>query len=669
VPHLRPLDGLRGAAVLAVVLYHFAPDLAPGGFLGVDVFFVLSGFLITSLLVHEREHRQAISLLRFWIRRARRLLPALVLVLLAVGTATLQLSDRGQARRVGIDSLATLGYVANWRFIWSEQSYVERILRTTPSPVRHTWSLAIEEQFYLAWPLIVVAVGAAVTAVARRRGTSGNALFRRSLVAVCAVVGAASLVRMVTLFSGTGDVNRVYYGTDSHAFLLLLGAGLGALSAGEPFVRARGRRRALVIAGGGAAVALVVAMATVDATTRGLYQGGYGVLGLVMLVVLAAAAQPGTNPLGALLSWSPLVGLGLISYGVYLWHWPAVVWLTADSTGLDGAALFAVRTAATLAVSLASYHLVEQPIRSGRIVLTRRSVHAFAAFGASTAMVVLLVVPAAFFPSVEAAPRVAPSTATRVATDQYAVGARCDESATDLEPLPAGTAPTVQLFGNSMAIEVRDCLATLVEARGGRLVSVVGSGVAPCLLLDELRAQVADPATRPDVAVFSARTFRVEMSCTGGDHFWLDQVQEAIDIWRQAGVQVYLVPIPPNVPGTERPYEGSALTVPAQVAEFEALAEADPAHVSVLDEGTFLRDARGVYQWRMPCLPGGEVGCDADGSIGVRWVDGAHFCTTPEWDGRTCIEADRGGERRAGAAIARQITELGLEGGVASLHP
>ena len=665
MPHLRPLDGLRGIAVLAVVMYHFSPDIAPGGFLGVDIFFVLSGFLITSLLVNERERRQAISLARFWVRRARRLLPALFLVLLAVAIVALLFSSRTEAHRIGVDSLSSLGYFANWHFIWSDQSYVEHILRSTPSPVRHMWSLAIEEQFYLVWPLVVVGVATLVGKVTK--GRAGNRAFRSVLVAVCVTLGTASFLRMVTLYASTRDANRVYYGTDTHAFLLLAGAALGAISAGAPFLVKRTPRVLLVATGCAAAVALVVIMATLDATSPVIYRGAYAAIGLLILIVLAAAAQPGPNPLGRLLSARPLVGLGLISYGVYLWHWPAVVWLTPERTGLDGAALFALRAAFTLALSLASYKLVEQPIRSGT-KLTRWQPSTFAALGVATAMVIVLVVPVAFFPSVDAVPVVAPSVSSGVTAAGYADGPRCDDSAQALEPLPRGTAPSVQLFGNSVAVEVSDCLEMLVEARGGNFHTVTRADTAPCLLLDELREQVSDPKTRPDVAVFLAAIRPSEVSCTDGDSDWLVQVKESLDIWRRAGVKVYLVPIVRPItaaPGASNaPAAGSPRSDDYwqdQHSAFESLTAGDPTNVIVVDAGRYIRDATGAYQWRMPCLPGGEVGC-VGGTIGVRWWDAFHFCTTPGYDGSPCAAMDRGGERRVGTAIARQITELHLDG-------
>ena len=167
--HIRSLDGLRGLAVLAVVLYHFAPGIAPGGFLGVDIFFVLSGFLITSLLVNEWEGTTHILLRGFWGRRARRLLPALLLVLAAVGAYTLFVGSRVDAEHIAQDGLSALLYVANWHFISSGQSYIQQFVQTAPSPLRHMWSLAIEEQFYLIWPLLVL-LGTTVATSRTSRG-------------------------------------------------------------------------------------------------------------------------------------------------------------------------------------------------------------------------------------------------------------------------------------------------------------------------------------------------------------------------------------------------------------------------------------------------------------------------------------------------------------------
>ena len=657
--YLRALDGLRGIAVLAVVLYHFAPGRAPGGFIGVDIFFVLSGFLITSLLVNEWEVGRRISLLAFWGRRARRLLPALFLVLGAVGIYVLFTSNRADAHRIGEDSLAALGYVANWHFISSGQSYVERILQSAPSPLRHTWSLAIEEQFYLVWPLVIGLLGAIVARTTTRRAQQparDRRRFRHALVAVCLTGGVASFVWMLVLFDANNP-SRVYYGTDTRAFLLLLGAAVGALTAGAPTVARRLPRVLLVIVGCAAALALVATMAKVQATDTRLYRGGYGLVAIAITLVLVAAVQPGLNPLGRVLESRALVGLGLISYGIYLWHWPVTVWMTEQRTGLSGASLFALRSGVTLAVALASYVIVEQPIRRGQLPRIGGWNRAVVPLGTVTALTGLLLVPVLAFPSVNPTPKIPPSRASQSVSLAYASAPRCDRSTAAAKPVADGHHPRIQLFGNSIAEEISECLATIVNARGATFESVVQTGTAPCHLLPRLREQVTNPATRPDIAIFSAAIFGYERTCASADANWLVQVREALDIWTQAGTHVYLVPIVPHIPSTAP----KVSYVPAQTPEFQALAAQDPAHITVLDAGMFIRDSKGVYQWRMPCLPWGEPGCDSNHTVGVRWVDGSHYCADPHFlflEGNVCKPRDAGGDRRVAAAIALQITEL-----------
>lgn len=670
--HLRALDGLRGVAVLAVVLFHFSPEIAPGGFLGVDIFFVLSGFLITSLLVNELERSRRISLRQFWIRRARRLLPALFLVLAVVGFYALLVATKVAAHNMAEDGLAALGYVANWHFIASGQAYVEQFIQQAPSPLRHTWSLAIEEQFYLLWPLAVAGIGALVARTQSRkaqRTARARRRFRRALVVMCVVLGAFSLLEMIALFDAR-DPDRVYYGTDTRAFLLLIGAALGALTAGALGVARRAPRTLLIVAGCAASLALVTAMAIIDTTDTWIYQGGYGAIAVLIAVVLVAAAQPGSNPLARVFEGRPLVGLGLISYGVYLWHWPVVVWLNQDETGLDGVALFSLRAVITLTVSLASYWLVEQPIRRGQWPrwTTRRGL-----VPVLTAIIlaVLLAIPVAAFPSIAAPPKVNPSRSSEETAVGYAAAPHCDGPLDTPPPVEAGVPPAadgkgkrplVQLAGNSVAVELVPCLAAIVEDHGGAFESVAHSAAPPCTLLPALREQVNSPATRPDVAIWFAFDWFNDNSTCNRD--WELQVREAIRIWRAADVEVYLAPIVPNVVPSPDPnvYKvvGNGVTVdaPAQTPQFQLWAAEDPDHITVLDPGIFIRDANGAYQWRMPCLSGGEPGCTADGTIGVRYVDGFHFCDDPAWDGTHCAITHAGGARRVAAAMASQIVEL-----------
>jgi peptidoglycan/LPS O-acetylase OafA/YrhL len=640
--HLRSLDGLRGLAVLAVVVYHFAPEVAPGGFLGVDLFFVLSGFLITSLLVNEWDSTRHISLGSFWARRARRLVPALLLVLGAVALYALTLGDQVEARRISIDGLASLGYVANWHFIGSGQAYIDQFLHHTVSPLRHMWSLAIEEQFYLVWPLIVLLV-ARVTRGGEARPARRRRRFRGALVGVCVGLGTLSFLRMITLFDPGGDLNRVYYGTDSRAFILLIGALLGALSFGAPAV-ARRLRPAVVVVGCAAALGLGFAIAELSAESSWLYEGGYGLVAVAMAAVLLAAAQPGANPLSWLLERRALVGLGLISYGVYLWHWPVSLWVTDESVGVDGVALFVLRAALTLAAAIASYYLVELPIRSGRVRFSRRPL--IAAVALVVSVITLLLVPALAFPARRSAPDVAAAAREVVNVGAgYNAAPRCDGGALPVR-IPGERPLVIQLEGNSLAGELRSCLADIMRPRGVRFETVNPPDFLLCDVLPSVERQVQ--RTRPDAGMLHG-FFAYNDECGGEWHWPVDAI---VKIWRDAGMHVYLVPSTPFAPGS--PEEAQMSAGPHQEAEhYRSLAASDPEHITVLDAGAFVRTDAGEYVWRMPCLPGGEAGCAADGTVGVRYVDGLHFCTDVEFAGRGCTRPRyEAGQRRAAASVA-----------------
>jgi peptidoglycan/LPS O-acetylase OafA/YrhL len=652
-PHVRALDGLRGVAVLTVVLYHFAPGIAPGGFLGVDLFFVLSGYLITSLLVTEWSATRQIRLATFWLRRARRLLPALLLVLAAVGVYELVHASRVEAHHVGSDGLWSMVYLANWHFIYSGQSYIQQFLYRTPSPLRHMWSLAIEEQFYLAWPLLVAGVGA-IAKQRRLRTLRQYQQFRALLLLLCAGLGAASFARMLMLYSPGADPSRVYYGTDSRAFIVLVGASLGVLSAGTPVVR-HSRRAPLI--GLGIAAALVLGIMTTSLTTssRFLYEGGYGLIAVIMVVVLAAAAQPGANPLARLFEWRPLVGLGLISYGVYLWHWPIGLWVTSANSGLDGPGLFVLRCALTLAAALASYCLVEMPIRRGalgRLGHTRRVVvPAVLALGVAG----VLVVPAAAFPSVATPPsRVKLTAGATGVTAAYASSPRCDGGPAP-EPVDPSRTLRVELEGNSIAGEIEPCLRAILQSRHVSLEGVTPAGYLMCDAIPGVEKQVGNRATHPDAAIVFAAAAHDERCGTP----WHWPIDKLISIWKKARTHVYLVASVPFVRGTGvgDPF---ALGAKAEDEYYRRLARSDPQHITYVDAGRFIRDADGSYVWRMPCVSGGEAGCDQQHTVGVRYIDGFHFCTDPAYASRVwdngVLRCDgtehQAGARRVAASVA-----------------
>jgi peptidoglycan/LPS O-acetylase OafA/YrhL len=348
---LDALDGLRGLAVAAVLLYHSEFGFARGGFLGVSLFFTLSGFLITSLLLTQLREQHRVRLGSFWARRARRLLPAATLALAGVLLYGATIATDDQLRYLRVDVLAALGYVANWRFYFSGQSYAQ--LFRAPSPVLHFWSLAIEEQFYLVFPLLV----ALVAWKARGR--------RRVLGVVLSAGVVASVLASRVLYAARGSA-RVYYGTDTRAAELLIGALLAVIVAGRvaPSRPISTRARTLATVAGVCALGTMVWWwATVEQGAPWLYRGGFALHAFCAAIVIAVARVGG--PLARALSWRPLAGLGVISYAVYLFHWPIFLWLTADRTGLAPAPLLALRLLVTLTISILSFVFVEQPILRG----------------------------------------------------------------------------------------------------------------------------------------------------------------------------------------------------------------------------------------------------------------------------------------------------------------
>jgi peptidoglycan/LPS O-acetylase OafA/YrhL/lysophospholipase L1-like esterase len=344
------LDGVRALAVAAVLLYHGDVAWAQGGYLGVDAFFVLSGFLITSLLVSEWHRSGRIALAAFWARRARRLLPALFLVLGAVAAYGAVVAAPTELENLRRDGLSTLAYVANWGQIASHQSYFQSF--AAPSPLRHTWSLAIEEQFYLVWPLLVFGV------LRWRRGSL------RSLAVTTGVLLCASAVWMVVLYKPDVDPTRVYYGTDTRAQSLLMGALLSLLLARR---RPLGVAATRVLHGAAVLAAVWLGWIWVHTSERAswLYRGGFTLCALLVAVVIASVTRRERGPLGQLLSLRPIRWVGEISYGLYLWHWPLYVLISEQRTGLNGGVLLAARLLATFVVATASFYLVERPIRRG----------------------------------------------------------------------------------------------------------------------------------------------------------------------------------------------------------------------------------------------------------------------------------------------------------------
>ncbi|HEV3495702.1 MAG TPA: acyltransferase, partial [Actinomycetes bacterium] len=341
------LDGIRGIAVAAVLLFHGGFGWARGGYLGVSTFFTLSGFLITSLLIAERAGTGRIRLTAFWARRLRRLFPASAVALAGISLSAV-LVDEAWERSLRGDVLAALAHGANWRFLFDDRSYGE--LFSSPSPVLHFWSLAIEEQFYWVFPLLAAGVFAV--------GKGSLKVFAGVLAGLLA--GSAVL----TLVLGTDSRTAVYYATPVRMGEILVGA-LLAVGVAAGLTRGETVRWGAAVAGIGALAVTAWAWWNLGQDSPRLAEGGLLVYALVSGALVLSATVPG--PVRSLLAVRPLRLLGVVSYGVYLYHWPIFLLLDGDRTGLEGRprVLFLIQVAVTLVVAIASYVLLEKPIRSG----------------------------------------------------------------------------------------------------------------------------------------------------------------------------------------------------------------------------------------------------------------------------------------------------------------
>lgn len=351
------LDGLRALAVIAVLAFHLQFDAASGGFLGVSLFFTLSGYLITALLLHEHARHGRIDVRAFWVRRLRRLMPASAVVIACIALAAV-LFDRFPSERLRGDLFAALGYVANWRFMSGSNSYAE-LFTSTPSPVLHFWSLAIEEQFYAVFPLVMVGL--------LSLGKKG---------AVPVGLGLLTAVS-VTIGLATGSQDVVYYGAHTRAAEILVGSllalwlPLGGFRPDTPGSRLVRSPIANSLVFGSAAVAFVALTVVVETDDSWLYSGGLPAFSMLSMLLVIGVQSPG------IVRWCArrptAVRIGGLSYGLYLFHWPVFLLVTEDSIRWSGWPLHAVRLAITAVLAWGSARLLEQPIRGRRILGSARS--------------------------------------------------------------------------------------------------------------------------------------------------------------------------------------------------------------------------------------------------------------------------------------------------------
>jgi peptidoglycan/LPS O-acetylase OafA/YrhL len=497
------LDGLRAFAVTAVLLYHDDLTWIPGGFLGVEVFFVISGYLITSLLLAEWRNTGGISLRAFYLRRARRLLPALFAVLAVASLFALLFLPDDVAKLRG-DVVAALTYSTNWYQIFHNQSYFEFVGR--PSLFEHLWSLAVEEQFYVVWPVLF-------TGLLKLWGRD-----RRKLLG--AILGGALLssILMAVLYKPLpADPTRVYIGTDTRAAGLLIGAALALVWA--PWRLSKrvppGGRYVLDALGAIGVVVLALFMIHVHDFSSGLYRGGFLVVSIATAIVIAVAVHPAAD-FGKVFGIPPLRWIGMRSYGLYLWHWP-VYMVTRPHLDIDltGYPLLFLRLAITTALAEVSYRYVEQPIRHGWIgdqLKTMRQAkgdermrlasRALAVTGAITLVVVLIVVGLANGrapappPGLESAAASATQpTPTTVATTPGATQPGGGTATT--QPVAA---PSVDAVGDSVMLGAKPQL----EALGNVYVDAAVSRQFPAII--QIFKDLRDQGRLAEVAVVHTGT-------------------------------------------------------------------------------------------------------------------------------------------------------------------
>jgi peptidoglycan/LPS O-acetylase OafA/YrhL len=342
------LDGIRAVSILGIMFNHGGFAWAAGGIISVNVFFVLSGFLITLLLMKEWTRSGTIRLRAFWARRARRLLPALFVLLGAIGLYALWFAPSGTQSSLLGDGLSTLFYVSNWHQIITGQSYFVQV--SALSPLLHTWTLAIEEQFYIVWPLVVL-------------GVLKLSRSPRVLLVVTVLGVLASATEMALLFHPGMDPSRLYYGTDTRAQDILVGAVCGILLTGRGAATGRPARIGLSSMAVIAAAVFAWEWSTINGSTSLPYRGGFLLADVMVALVIVGVTRAPSGIPSRILSVRPLTFIGRISYGLYLWHWPVFLVLNHARTGLEDYRLFAPRFVATFVIAVLSWYLVETPIR------------------------------------------------------------------------------------------------------------------------------------------------------------------------------------------------------------------------------------------------------------------------------------------------------------------
>ncbi len=505
-PHTAALDGLRGLAVIAVLFFHAGK--LQGGFLGVDLFFALSGFLITSLILAEVDATGRVDVVAFWGRRFRRLLPAVLLLLVAVTVITAIVATVPERAATLRDGPWAQAYIANWHAIADHRDYWASF--ELPRMFGHLWSLAIEEQFYLLWPLVVALIA--------RRSRHAH----RTVIAVCLVASAASLWLMVALFN-PADPTRVYVGTDTRASSLLL----GALFAAAP-LRSAATRLTSRLAAGFTAVASTIAVVIglfwflVDGpSSPWLFRGGLFAHSLLSALLVAGCAARPDAAVSRWIGWAPLRVTGVLSYSLYLWHWPVYALLSPQRTGMSGWSLLALRFAVSFAAAAISKVVVEDPVRfRATWARGRKGLATLTAVSAGVAALWIVMPLPATGPAVFSLDQLASTTgappdnaattsvapATTLATAPASVATSTTLAATTTTTTTTLLAPTqrILMVGDSMAFDEWPAVASAMFAGGISIGGYVSPGAG---LLDNKYDSTTDIDKmvvdfRPDLVLY-----------------------------------------------------------------------------------------------------------------------------------------------------------------------
>jgi peptidoglycan/LPS O-acetylase OafA/YrhL len=624
------LDGLRAVALLAIIAFHVGFTWLPGGFYSVDTFFVLSGYLITSLLVVEWNGSGTIRLRQFWARRARRLLPALFVLVAGVALVHLAFPSMLAWQDPMPDAAATLGYVANWHFIAADAGYF-----VDNSPLLHTWTLAIEEQFYLVWPLVVLGVLCFSSRISRRAGRTPDRRRRlKALLAIC-MSGAAVSAFWMWHLTPSGYDNRAYYGTDARAQSLLVGASIAValkLASSKLAQRPVLTRRCGAAFGVAGVLATALTWWLVPLGSALAFHGGFLLASLASGAIVAGAVLAPSGLSTRALAARPLRYLGTISYGAYLWYWPVYLVLLPHRLELGEWGFFFCIASATFSLAAISSKFIELPIRRGSISSWRAVVGAPAAAAVSLSLVAVSTVVA--IPSISAAAALSSpqSVGPAVATKFQSGGTK---------PPPV----RILLVGDSMAGTLGATLAPYASSYGIELINEGHPGCSvstdsiyrfalyqqppgpPCelgnpnALLDQWRTWVNE--YKPNVVVYLARSDLFDQEFDGSwtsighagfDGFLLSQLQKGIGVLGSEGAHVVLL----TSPYYDSVYQGGG-ALPA---------EDTPSRVP-LDDG-FLREAASttgrttIFAFGQLVNPGSAYVQDVDG-VSMRCTDGVHL--------------------------------------------